>query len=341
MRLITKDTELLAILRILLTEISSALKQGKCLVFLPDNIQLPEDEIKKKNDFSFKPEIQDIPITECFKRLGVILYHLAYGRSKHNRESYRLDGYLKPLDSALWPAIKLLLSGTVKEPKQVRKLLNLKQPEKQKQAQNPDNPIQLMGNNCFLSSDWQTHYNIQIPEPRLIDKEILLGPCPIEKDKQIKDTHFLFYAPENTFSLLDWRDKYPEKGQPRFYGNYSDRWYNDQFFAKNIKNRYSLYLGYKKVLPNSTNKSYQDQLSLLPQNYEPFLAVELAMFLILYYKKNQEYLYESIFGRCQDSDFDRLRVYLGYFNSNGLGVGRDSDDLCLFILGVSALRKLF
>ena len=369
MRLISQDSELLVILQVLLDKIADSLKNKKCLVIVPDNLNLPEEkEVKKAKDFSFKTQTQDIPATECFRLFGVLLYHLVTGYSEYNRESYLLDGYRKPLNSCLWPVIVFLLSGEVDKSEQVKGVLtpNIKKQAKangkdlngESENTTPNTSVvdlntairEVMGENCFLCEDWQTHYGIEIPQielpPQIRNaqdlKELLLSPCPIESNGAIiKDTHFLFYAPAKTFTLLEWREKHPESGQPRFYSDYSDRWYNNQDFAKKTKNRYSLYLGYKKVLPNSTSKSYQDQLNLLPENYEPFLATELAIFLICYYKKLQEYLYSGIYGRCQDTDSGGYRVSLGDFDSDGLNVNGYSVGYCYSYLGVSALRKLF
>lgn len=363
MRLISQDSELLVILQVLLDKVTNSLKEKKCLVITPNNLKLPEDsEIRKKKDFSFKAEYPKISDSECLRLLGVLLYHLVSGQSEYNRESYIFDGYRRPLNSSLWPVIAFMLSGEVEKPEQIKELLtsdikkqakaNERDLDKKKdnnnfQTANLDEMIrEVMSENCFLTEEWQAHYGIEIPPVDFpnanVLKELLLSPCSIEGDgKLVKDTHFLLYAPSQSFSLLDWREKHTQNGQPRFWGNYSDRWYNNQNFAKNTKNRYSLYLGYKKVLPDSTNKSYQNQVSLLPEGYEPFLAVELAMFLMCYYKKQQEYLYGGIYSRCQDTASGGGRVYLGDFDSDGLFVSRYSDGDCDSDLGVSALRKLF
>ena len=73
MRLISQDSELLVILQVVLDKISNSLKNSKCLVIAPDNLNLPEQdqgEIKKAKDFSFKTQTKDIPATECFRLFG-------------------------------------------------------------------------------------------------------------------------------------------------------------------------------------------------------------------------------------------------------------------------------
>jgi len=128
MRRIKKDTELLVVARTLLSEISKGLEEGKCLVFTPDNIQIPKGkEIKRKNSFKFKAEIQDIPTSECFRLLGVILYHLAKGQSEYTHEAYHadpVDAYLNlSFESELWPVVASLVKGEVETVERVEQAL--------------------------------------------------------------------------------------------------------------------------------------------------------------------------------------------------------------------------
>jgi len=128
MRLIKNDKELSVVARTLLTEIIDSLKQGKCLVFTPDNIQLPTDkEVKRKNSFKFKGQIQNIEIQECFRLLGVILYHLVKGRSEYNHEAYLVDetdAYLKlSFKHELWTVITSMLRCEIKSIEQAEKIL--------------------------------------------------------------------------------------------------------------------------------------------------------------------------------------------------------------------------
>ncbi|HDQ15891.1 MAG TPA: hypothetical protein ENN45_02415 [Bacteroidetes bacterium] len=363
MRLISQDSELLVILQVLLDKITDSLKNKKCLVITPNNLKLPEEnEIKKEKDFSFKAELRDVPANECFRLLGVLLYHLATGQSEYNRESYTFDGYRRPLNSSLWPVIAFMLSGEVKKPEQIEGLLTSdikkqakanerdlgKKKDNNFQTANLDEMIrEVMGNNCFLTEDWQRVYNVpfstqpQLPMPFDQFKAILDSPCPFESGKRVKvkDTHFFFWMPEPK-TLLEWQEMHPESEQPKFF-DYDESWYNDENFAKNTKTRFNCYLIYKCVVPGSINKSYQDQQAMLPSEYEPCLACEFAPVHLLYCQKTNEYLNDDIGGRCQDTDSDGARVYLGYFDSCGLHVFRSSDGRCASHLGVSAFRKLF
>jgi len=124
MRRIKNDQEFLIIALTLLTEITNGLNEKKCLVFTPDNVQLPETkEVGQAEDFAFEGKVQDITIQECLRLYGVILYHLAKGQSEYTHEAYHadpVDAYLNlSFESALWPMIASLVKGEVQTAEQV------------------------------------------------------------------------------------------------------------------------------------------------------------------------------------------------------------------------------
>jgi len=116
MRQIQNDDELLTVAQILLKEVVNGLKEGKYLVFTPDNIELPEEkEVESAEDFVFKGETQDIDQAECFRLLGVTLYHLVKDQSEYNHEAYLVDGtdaYLNlSFESTFWPVVVAMLQS--------------------------------------------------------------------------------------------------------------------------------------------------------------------------------------------------------------------------------------
>jgi len=543
MRRIENDAELLVVAKVFLAEIAKGLKDGKCLVFFPDNIKIPEKrEIKRKTSFSYAGETQNIPVSECFRLLGVTLYHLAKGQSEYTHEAYHadpVDAYLNlSFESKLWPAIFMMLEGNVEKVSQVKKALPTNQkkivntaddntssktddiiylsrsgdsglpnttkflyPKLQEDGPNEYNIDQLdewyhpdqasgkvtghdiheylktsdllwrqlgiadleairakgpdffrkhfagkrifawksiledtngflvvpylyqsqdsgnlsiivialasdwrsssaglsfkqsainqpredrvepetsgskiiidtdieaairatMGKNCFLSNEWWRFYNINmtgvlsatLPPKFNIESffDLLSSPCPIEnpdcepEKPLICQTHFLLLAPKKFFTLLTWRDRHPENTQPRFQNGYFLHWFNDDNFAMNTKNRHALYLGYKLPLPGSFDKSYPKQLNLLPKTHEPFLTVELAMFLLCYYKRNNVMLYPGMGGRCQDNSDsgDDWPVYI-YGDKSNMGIihinGAPETNVSA-TLGISAMYKLY
>jgi len=116
MRLIQNDSEFLTVAQILLKEVVNGFEEGKYLVYTPDNIELPEEkEVESAEDFVFKGEAQDIDQAECFRLLGVILYHLVKDQSEYNHEAYLVDGtdaYLNlSFESTFWPVVVAMLQG--------------------------------------------------------------------------------------------------------------------------------------------------------------------------------------------------------------------------------------
>jgi len=374
MRLIKNDQELLVVAKTILTEIKKNLQEKKCLVVEPSQVMLSEDKINSEDDLSFRGEVQAIEASECLRLFGALLFHLVKGESEFSREAYLADPqemYTKnAFDFELWSVVSLLLSGDINDPDLIQGLLALEQksedspkPEKAEAGsyvKNPGHPEFLslekmiknvMGSNCFLSDDWDLHYDITLninglPLPKHFDtwgfRNLLLDPCPIENPTgsgdgpRVKDTHFLLFAPQNAFTLLSWRDLHPKNSQPNFAEKYLTDWYNQLDFSKKTKNRFSLYLGYKKILPDTADKPCSAGLALMPKTHEPFLAVELAIFLLCYYKKHQEYLFSKHAARCQDAIFQG-KACLGPFTKNGLKVSAISDD---GHQGISALWNL-
>lgn len=136
-RLVKSDKELLIVFKVLLAELKERLKGGKYAIFLPWKFVMPEEEIEIKEkkkyyikktgekivNFSFEPEETEAGIEEAMRLLGVTLYHLVVGKSEYTHESYILDGYRRPLDSAFWPIIAILLKGEVRDLGEIEKMV--------------------------------------------------------------------------------------------------------------------------------------------------------------------------------------------------------------------------
>jgi len=119
------DEELLVVTKTLLNEVEVGLKDKKCIVFMPGDIDLSEEVlIRKKNDFKYKNRVCDVSTLECFRLLGVILYHLTQGKSEHDHEAYIIDGidaYLNlSFDLSLWPVVAKLLQERLETVDQVK-----------------------------------------------------------------------------------------------------------------------------------------------------------------------------------------------------------------------------
>jgi len=147
MRLITSDLELQILLKVLLDHLQASVDGGKYIIFPLETFVVPDEPIRKdmllqisrniplarnanKHAYNFEYKAEEMPIglPEALRQLGATVYYLATGRSETNDESFLLDGYRLPLNSKMWPAIKLLLSGqaTIES---VRKLVEMTESE--------------------------------------------------------------------------------------------------------------------------------------------------------------------------------------------------------------------
>jgi len=61
-------------------------------------------------------------------------------------------------------------------------------------------------------------------------------------------------------------------------------------FANELTCGFRWYLMPLEIVPNSTSKTYQEQLAMLPTDYKVSLAIEEVTKEILYYRKNGIFL---------------------------------------------------
>lgn len=208
----------------------------------------------------------------------------------------------------------------------------------------------ILGKNFFGIEEWKFFYGMELSNKQLRklpefpwSKKILYAPCPFHKDKTVKETHFAFlgidFFKSKPLTILKWHEIHPPGSQPRFiYYSPILCWYNEEKFSKEYTCRLRWYLMPLEILPNSTEKSYQEQLTMLPPEYEVPLAIEEVTKLFLYYRKNHIYLNPTKAGRCQDITSDNQRVFVGLFDSSGLKIGRYWDGVDYYF-GLAASRK--
>jgi len=208
----------------------------------------------------------------------------------------------------------------------------------------------ILGKNFFGVEEWSSLYGVNFSNKQLREaakfpwsEDVLNAPCPFHKGKNIKETHFAFLGLNGfrgkPLTILKWQELHPDSGQPKFCSYTSDNWYAKEKFGNEPTCGFRWYLMPLEILPDSTDKTYQEQVAMLPADYEVPHAIEEITKDILYYRKNGICLFPIRYGRCQDVTSDGRRVRVGGFASYGLGVfccwdGGRSDDI-----GVAASRK--
>ncbi len=208
----------------------------------------------------------------------------------------------------------------------------------------------IMGKNFFGIEDWSALYGVNFSQKQLRaiaefpwGEDILNSPCPFHKGKTIRETHAVFLGLDRfmgkSLTIMKWQEIHPADGQPRFYSYPQDCWYKDEKFANNPTCSFRWYLMPLLIVLNSEGKTYQDQVALLPAEYEvPFAIAEVGKCL-LYHRKNGTFLNSNRYGRCQDVASDGYRVLVGGFDSDGLNVDYSTDGHRHDDIGLAASRK--
>lgn len=207
----------------------------------------------------------------------------------------------------------------------------------------------VMGKNFFGIEEWSSLYGVSFTKKQLREvadfpwgEDILNAPCPFVEGKSIKETHFAFLGIPSVngkpLTILKWHELHLATGQPKFYFA-NNPWYGNQKFATEVTCELRWYLMPLEIVPSSTNKTYQEQVAMLTQDYEVPNAIEEVTKSILYYRKNGIRLNQSRWSRCQDVTSVGYRVNVGHFGESGLHVNSHWDGHRHSYIGVAASRK--
>jgi hypothetical protein len=150
---------------------------------------------------------------------------------------------------------------------------------------------------------------------------VLNSECPFEQGKKIRETHFAFLGidsleyiecPVSIRGLWDFNFSSPGVPPPNIFKYYKDLWYYKESFAfKKLSFRW--YLIYLKYIRNSVNQTYNQQLQLLPVEYEVPTAIELVSMHCLDRELNEKFyphLESQFWYRCNDYTADGQQVAL-------------------------------
>jgi hypothetical protein len=210
---------------------------------------------------------------------------------------------------------------------------------------------EILGKNFFGIEEWATLYRVNFSQKQLraIPKfpwgeDILNSPCQFHNHKAIRETHLAYLGLDRymgkPLTIMQWQAIHPATGQPRFFRYSRDCWYRGKRFATKPTCVFRWYLMPLEIVPKPECKTYQDQVAMLPAEYEVPFAVEEVTKDLLYHRKNGIFVNGSRYGRCQDVSSSGYRVIVGNFDSKGLHVGHWADDFRDGDIGLAASRKL-
>ena len=135
---------------------------------------------------------------------------------------------------------------------------------------------------------------------------------------------------------------FAKDSDPRFY-QYLDK-YNGckRKLYDTCVTRYEWLLMYKGVIPNSSNKSFSEQLALKPKGYEVPKLIESTAMHFLLFKKNKLRVDETKWGRTCDTGAIKVSHFsAGGFSEEGYSITMDEkDDARESNLGIYFFRKL-
>jgi len=207
-----------------------------------------------------------------------------------------------------------------------------------------------MSTNFFGIEEWTSLYGVTLPDKKLRtvakfpwDKEVLAGVCPFYPKKKIHETHFAFLGMKvigsAPLTINHLQTIHPADGQPRFSSYPPDSWFTSHNFAVKITCELRWYLALKEVVPGSTSKWWNDQLAMLPPEYEPPTGIMEVTKDLMCYKKHQVYPNQDVYARCDSLTTNDNRVDVGDCNPSGVDVSGWNDEPRSYI-GIGAFRKL-
>ena len=194
----------------------------------------------------------------------------------------------------------------------------------------------VLGCNIFTAEDWMSYYDAKFTKKQLREagkfpwgEDVLNSPCPFNKGKLVKDTHFAFLGISGLngqpLTVAKWLELHPATGQPKFYFN-TDPWHTGQPHTDVATMQLRWYLLLKNIVPGSTDKTPEEQVAMLPPKYEvPTTIVETSKD-ILVFKKTGERPNRSRWAACTERTVKTDKVSagnvscVGVFDGFGLSV---------------------
>ena len=198
---------------------------------------------------------------------------------------------------------------------------------------------------CFGIADWQKLYGIILTPKQIASvanfpwsNAVLNAPCLFNPGKMVRETHFAFVGLD-TVSIMELQKLNPKATEPRFYASGSDAWYRNEKFATKVTLKFRWYLLLKDIVPNSENKTFDEQKAMLPMEYEVPTAVEEVTKDFLIFKKTGTYVNSNRYARTADLASGGSRVVVGFCDARGVLVYFRWDGDRYAVVGLSASRK--
>jgi hypothetical protein len=216
----------------------------------------------------------------------------------------------------------------------------------------------VLGRNIFDDADWTSFYDAKLTKKQLREavgkfpwgEDILNSPCPFNEGKLVKDTHFAFLGISiingQPLTVVKWLELHPATGQPKFYFN-NDPWHEGQPHTDKTTLTLRWHLLLKDIAPNSTGKTPEEQVMMLPEEYEVPTTIAEVTKDILVFRKTGTRPNPSRWAACKERTVKTERLSaecvgyvscVGLFGERGLNVSHWDGSRNGYV-GVGASRK--
>jgi len=213
----------------------------------------------------------------------------------------------------------------------------------------------VLGRNIFDDADWMSYYDAKFTKKQFREagkfpwgEDILNSSCPFNSDKLVKDTHFAFLGLTaingSPLTVAKWLELHPATGQPKFYFN-NDPWHDvGQPHTDVATMQLRWYLMLKNIIPNSTSKTPEEQVAMLPPEYEVPSTIAEVTKDILVFRKTDVRPNPSHWAACTERTVKTDKVSAGHVSCVGIFDGDGlSVDYCYGlrddVVGLGASRK--
>jgi hypothetical protein len=212
----------------------------------------------------------------------------------------------------------------------------------------------MLGNNMFGVEDWQALYGVKFTKKQIREagkfpwsEDVLNGKCPFNPGKLVRETHFAFLGLTGIngepLTVKKWMALHPATGQPRFYFA-SGPWHAGQPYADEATMELKWHLLLKSIVPGSTDKTPEQQVAMLPEEYEvPSTIAEVTKDILVFRKTNVRHNF-SHWAACKERTIKTSKVdkglvsCVGSFRGDGLRVYYWDGHSSHWLVGVGASR---
>ena len=203
----------------------------------------------------------------------------------------------------------------------------------------------VLGRNIFTDVDWMSYYDARFTKKQIREagkfpwgEDVLNSVCPL-CGKTVKDCHFAFLGVSALngapLTVAKWLELHPATGQPKFYFN-ANPWHVGQPHTDVATMPLRYYLLHTEIVPGSTGKTPEEQVAMLPVEYEVPTTIAEVTKDILAFRKTGQRPNGSRWAACAERTIQTARPMLATSHASATSTGAAS----AFTTGTAATATL-